>query len=450
MLYSVVQKMLRIFKTAKDIPALAPDQVDACYKYWRIHIMMIMYIGYATFYFTRKSFNFAMPAMIAELGLNKEDIGLLATLFYIIYGCSKFFSGIISDHSNPRFFMGIGLIATGLTNIFFGLSSSLMAFAILWSVNAFFQGWGWPPCSKLLNFWYSRSERGFWWSIWNTAHNVGGALIPLLVGFCALHFGWRYGLIIPGLIAIIIGLVLCWRLRDTPRSMGLPSVGQWRRDELEIKYESRDQGLGVWVVLQRFVLTNKLIWLLALSSVLVYVVRTAINDWGNLYLTEVHGYNLVSANSAVTFFEVGGFLGSLVAGWGSDRFFHGDRGPMNFIFSMGVLASAIFLWQLPSSAYMIQAFAFFTLGFFIFGPQMLLGMAAAECSHKEAAGAATGFIGLFAYIGAALAGYPVARVLELFHWPGFFVVITTAAVITGLLLLPFVTSRRGRKYEVTL
>ena len=38
-----------------------------------------------------------------------------------------------------------------------------------------------------------------------------------------------------------------------------------------------------------------------------------------------------------------------------------------------------------------------TIGFFVFGPQMLIGMAAAECSHKEAAGAATGFVGLFAY-----------------------------------------------------
>ncbi|WP_263081100.1 MFS transporter [Endozoicomonas sp. Mp262] len=440
--------MLGIFKSAEAIPAITHrDEVDQRYKYWRIHIMIVMYVGYATFYFTRKSFNFAMPAMITDLGLDKADIGILATLFYIIYGCSKFLSGVISDRSNPRFFMGIGLIATGFTNIFFGLSSSVLAFAALWSLNAFFQGWGWPPCSKLLNFWYSRSERGLWWSIWNTAHNVGGALIPLLVGFCALHFGWRYGLIVPGLLAIMVGLVLCWRLRDTPGTMGLPSIGQWRNDELEMKYENNSRGLKTREILKCFVLTNKLIWLLALSSVLVYIVRTAINDWGNLYLIEVHGYNLVSANSAVTFFEIGGFLGSLAAGWGSDKFFQGDRGPMNFIFSLGVLASAMILWIQPSSSYIVEAGCFFSLGFFVFGPQMLLGMAAAECSHKEAAGAATGFIGLFAYIGAALAGYPVAKVLELFHWPGFFMVITVAAAITGLLLLPFVTSRKVRGYE---
>ena len=443
--------MIGIFKTPQETPAISdPDLVSQRYKYWRLHIMITMYVGYATFYFTRKSFNFAMPAMIADLGMEKADIGILATLFYIIYGCSKFLSGVISDQSNPRYFMGIGLIATGVINILFGLSSSLLAFAVLWSFNAFFQGWGWPPCSKLLNFWYSRSERGSWWAIWNTAHNLGGAIIPLLVGFCALHFGWRYGLVVPGILAIIIGLFLCVRLRDKPSTMGLPSIGQWRNDELEQAHEQDPSGLGAREILTTYVLKNKLIWLLALASVLVYVVRTAISDWGNLYLTEIHGYDLVSANSAVTFFEIGGFLGSLAAGWGSDRFFRGDRGPMNVIFAIGVLISSMALWAVSSPSYALQAGSFFLLGFFIFGPQMLLGMAAAEQSHKEAAGAATGFIGLFSYIGAALAGYPVAKVLELFHWSGFFIVITCAAAITSILLLPFLTTSSNGKKELNM
>lgn len=46
-------------------------QVKEMYRYWRFHIMFTMYIGYAVFYFTRKSFNYAMPAMIADLGMDK-------------------------------------------------------------------------------------------------------------------------------------------------------------------------------------------------------------------------------------------------------------------------------------------------------------------------------------------------------------------------------------------
>lgn len=411
--------------------------VDQRYKYWRLHIMVSMYIGYAGFYLTRKNFTYAMPAMIADLGWDKSDIGMMGTLFYLTYGCSKFISGMISDRANPRYFMGIGLIATGIINICFGLSSSILAFILLWVANAWFQGWGWPACSKLLTTWYSRSERGLWWSCWNTAHNVGGAFIPLLVGFLTLHYGWRYGFFIPGIIAIVIGIGLCWRLRNKPTVMGLPSVGLWRHDYLEIAQENEGIGLTQRQILFKYVFTNKYLWLLAMSYILVYIVRTAINDWGNLYLTEQHHYSLLSANGALSLFEVGGFFGSLVGGWGSDKLFGGNRGPMILLFAMGIFLAVAALWVMPVTSYILQSGCFFAIGFFIFGPQMLIGMAAAECSHKDSVGAATGFVGLFAYMGAALAGYPLAIIMNHYHWTGFFVVISVAAALIGLLLLPF-------------
>ncbi len=48
-------------------------------------------------------------------------------------------------------------------------------------------------------------------------------------------------------------------------------------------------------------------------------------------MSETLGVDLVTANSAVTMFELGGFIGALVAGWGSDKLFNGNRGPMNLI-----------------------------------------------------------------------------------------------------------------------
>ncbi|MBP9678119.1 MAG: MFS transporter, partial [Aeromonas sp.] len=157
--------MLSFMRSAPPQPLIRDQaEIDATYRHWRLHLLLTMYLGYAVFYFTRKSFNFAMPDMLASGMLDKSDIGMLWTLLYITYGCSKFFSGIISDRANPRYFMGIGLMATGVINILFGLSSALWMFAALWIANAFFQGWGWPPCSKLLTSWYSRTERGVWWS----------------------------------------------------------------------------------------------------------------------------------------------------------------------------------------------------------------------------------------------------------------------------------------------
>lgn len=108
---------------------------------------------------------------------------------------------------------------------------------------------------------------------------------------------------------------------------GLPTVGQWRHDPLELRQEQQSPPMGLWQMLRTTMLQNPLIWLLGVSYVLVYVIRIALNDWGNIWLTESHGVNLLSANATVMLFEVGGLLGALFAGWGSDLLFSGQRAP---------------------------------------------------------------------------------------------------------------------------
>ena len=419
------------------------EEVDKDYKYWRLHVMASIWLGYAVFYFTRNSYKSVMPKMLEDLGLQLSDVGMLSTIFYIVYGSSRFIGGIMSDKANPRYFMGIGLIITGIINILFGMSSSVAMFALLWGLNAFFQGWGWPPCTKILTTWYSRNERGFWWALCNTSHNVGGAIIPLLAGYLAVHYGWRYGMVIPGIIGIVAGVLVCMLLRDRPESMGLPKVGEWRKDELEIdQVKKSDNTLSTWTILKKYVLTNKYIWLLALSYVLVYVVRIGVNDWGNLYLVRQHGVDLVVANSAITMLEIGGFIGTIVAGWGSDVLLRGNRVPMNIIFMLGIMFSVGALWLLPLTSYVALGTVFFLIGFFIFGPQMLTGMAAAEVAHKEYAGTATGFVGLFGYMGAAMTGLPVAKVIEGFGWNGFFIVMVAASLLSAILIVPIINPKK--------
>ena len=155
--------LFRLFQPAAHMPEIDdPEIVQTNYRYWRMRIFYSMFFGYALYYLTRKSFTFAMPGLIEDLHLTKGDLGLLGSILYITYGLSKFASGVMSDQSNSRYFMAFGLIMTGLLNICFGFSSSLILFALFWGLNGWFQGFGWPPCARLLTHWYSQNERGSW------------------------------------------------------------------------------------------------------------------------------------------------------------------------------------------------------------------------------------------------------------------------------------------------
>ena len=423
------------------------DVVKKQYRYWRIRIFFGMYVGYLFYYFTRKSFTFAMPSLMHDLGFDKSQLGILASVLSIAYGLSKFLSGILSDRSNPRFFMAFGLILTGILNIFFGMSSSILFFAIFWGLNGWFQGWGWPPCARLLTHWFSQTERGTWWGFWNTSQNIGGALIPLVAAFCAQYWGWRHAMYIPGVMCIGVGLFLINRLRDTPQSLGLPPIEKFRNDyPAVVPGSGEEKEIPVKQILFDYVLKNKYIWILAFSYFFVYIIRMAINDWTLLFLVETKGYSLITAGACVCWFEVGGIFGSLAAGWASDKIFRGRRGPVNVIFSLGVIVAVMAIWFSTAVSPVIDSLLMFTVGFLIFGPQMLIGIAAAELAHKKAAGSATGFVGWVGYLGAAVAGYPLGKMTQEWGWHGFFIVMAICAGISALLLLPLWSIKTNPKY----
>ena len=73
--------MLPFLKAPADAPLMTDKhEIDARYRYWRRHILLTIWLGYALFYFTRKSFNAAVPEILANGVLSRSDIGLLATL----------------------------------------------------------------------------------------------------------------------------------------------------------------------------------------------------------------------------------------------------------------------------------------------------------------------------------------------------------------------------------
>lgn len=428
-------------------PGLAlNDSEKNQYRRYRWQIFFSIYYGYVFFYFTRKALAFAMPAISQDLGFDKADLGLISTMLAISYGISKLVSGIIADRSNARWFMSIGLFITAVLNLWFGAVSSLYLFAIIWALNGWFQGFGWPPCARLLAHWYSQNERGTWWAFWSTSHNIGGALIALLASWCTQYLGWRYAFYVPGILSLFGAALLALTLRDTPASLKLPPIEVYRNEPNAKQALKEQNNLSLKEMLFTYVLKNPYIWFLSFASFFVYVIRTAVNDWTVLYLTETFHMSEVKAGSTVFWFEIGGLFGMIAAGWISDRLYQGKRGPINFIFMLLIAIPVFFIWKNTAGDLILISVLMFALGFFLFGPQMLIGCAAVELSHKNAAATASGFAGLFAYVfGAAAAGYPLGKAIDLYGWNGFFVVIMVSLILGAVCFIPLLKAKTRKE-----
>ncbi len=432
-----VAQILQIFKPAPHIERIAADKVDPEYKRYRAQIMSTIFVGYAGYYLVRANINIAKPYLISDLGLSKGDVGLLASALTIAYGISKFVMGNLSDRSNPRYFLATGLILSGLINLVFGFLPGLFLMVVFWSLNGWFQGMGWPPCGRTMVHWFSDRERGTKMAVWNLAHNVGGMLAPVVASYSIILAGtWKSAFVVPAILSIAIGILVLIFMRDTPQSVGLPTIEEYKNDYPSTSVDDRERELPASEILFKYVLNNKILWIYAAANVFVYIVRYGVVNWAPTYLTEVKGYSITNSALQSSLYELAGIPGMLFSGWASDKLFHGRRSPV-MVISMTLVAAAVVLyWQNPKGNYLVDSIALISIGFLIYGPVMLIGVAACDLVPKKAVGTAAGLTGLFGYLGATAAEVGIGFTVQQFGWNmGFTVIIAAGAIATILLAL---------------
>jgi OPA family glycerol-3-phosphate transporter-like MFS transporter/OPA family sugar phosphate sensor protein UhpC-like MFS transporter len=340
-------------------------------------------------------------------------------------------------------------------------------------LNNIFQGCGFPPCNRLITHWVPPHELATKMSIWNASHSIGAFIIAVLCGYIMGNMGtdmtgneemrariaentakitesmdpaaaqayvdnalqhvgaWQWAFWIPAIIGLFGVLFIITVLRDTPKSVGLPELAG-TKTELDGKEETSAEFKEF---LRKKVFMNPIIWILAISDFFVYIVRFAILDWGPTFLQESRGLSSEMAGWTVAIFEVMGVCGMLTAGVISDKLFKG-RSQRTCVFCMlGVLIFISLFVMLPETTNPTLLLAFLAIsGFFIYGPQALIGVIASNQATKKAASTANGVVGFVSYISVAVSGVGFGFISDNFGWQWVFITMIIIAVL-GLFAL---------------
>ena len=436
-----------------EMPA---EKVDSNYKKLRWQVFLGIFIGYAGFYIVRKNFSMAIPEL-APFGFETGELSIVLSMNAIAYALSKFLMGSVSDRSNARVFLPLGLVLAAISMAFMivpvtaiGPEHKMWAIALMAVLNflvGWFNGMGWPPCGRVMTHWFSIKERGTKMSIWNCAHNVGGALVGPMAVYGAIWFGsWFYGsqtkyyfligtYAFPAAVAIFIAILAYILIRDTPQSCGLPSIEKYRNDYPKNYSEKHEQVLTAKEIFFKYIFNNKMLWFIAIANAFVYMVRYGCLDWAPAFLKDSQGYDIKDAGWAYFAYEFAAIPGTLVCGWLSDKVFKGRRAITTIIF-MALVAVFILLYWRFSYNYTIVTLSLIGIGFFIYGPVMLIGVQALDLAPKNAAGTAAGLTGFFGYFfgTAILANIVIGYVAGSVGWDWTFVLLLAACALSILFI----------------
>jgi phosphoglycerate transporter family protein len=437
---------LRIFEPAPPAPVMLTDAatIQQSYRTWQWKVLFSSIVGYATFYLVRKNLSIAMPIMEEDLGISKTGLGMFLTLHGVLYGVSKFGNGFFADRCNARAFMVIGLVASAVINVFFGLSSAVITLGVLWMINGWVQGMGFPPCARLLTHWFPPKQLATKMSIWNTSHSIGAGAIVVLCG-SLVTINWRMCFLVPAAIALVVAVFLWLTLPDTPPSVGLPEVEGTQTGKVA---NERDENQIAFLF--KNVFRNKYIWIVSVSNLFVYILRYAVFDWGTSFLKQARHVDITHASWMVAGFEIAGLIGALLAGWMTDRFF-GGRAMRACVFYMILAGVSIFLfWKMAGESAFLNATLLCSMGFFIYGPQCLIGIAAANLATKRAAATAVGLTGFFGYLGTLFSGVGFGALVKYHGWnAGFAGLLGIAAIGTMLFIFAWPAKAHGYSEDVS-
>jgi MFS transporter, OPA family, glycerol-3-phosphate transporter len=429
-----------------DIPA---EFREAAYRHRRFQNWMLVGLLYSFFYMTRYNFSALAPTLREVFGWTKGDLGIFETLLPLVYGLSVVLNAPLADKFGGRKAFLFGAVGVVIMNLIFGafcfgvetpsvwagegkarallqpavlisgLSGHTMAWimAIVWAINGYFQSFGALSIVKINAQWFHLRERGTFGAIFGVLIRFG-----LILGFSgapllASLLSWQWAFWIPAMCVGVLFFLNLFFVVETPEEAGFSG-----RDTGDAVIGDEGQKVTVMVVIRK-VVSSWQMWMIALASMMIGMVRRSILDasWFPLYFTEVHGVGKNDAPYQVTAWGIAilGIIGGFVLGGMSDRVYKSRRAPVVVIGFLGMIACLGLFYGsdvLALGSYGASA-CLMMLSFFVNGAHGLIGGAASmDFGGRKGAATAAGLFDGMQYLAAAFTAPMVAWITTNASW----------------------------------
>lgn len=284
---------------------------------------MIVFIAllpaYVLSIFYRSFLSVIAGPVMADLNIGPAAFGLLGAAWFMAFALAQFPVGWALDRLGPRrtvaFAMAIGTVGAFLLTQAGSAGMAAFAMALI--------GIGCSPVFMSSLFLFARNaapERfGLLTSLFIALGSLGNIAGAAPLAIAAGHFGWRGAMMamaVGFLVATVLAVVL---VRDPP-----PRPASAKPDEGLL------QGLAS-------ILALKPLWLIAPLTITGYaIVATARGLWIGPFMTQVHGFDPVSAGHAASIMAAAMIVGAFIYGWLESR-----TGRAKTIVTWGTLLTAL-------------------------------------------------------------------------------------------------------------
>ena len=409
---------------------------------WR-YLLLFSFL-YCAHYCTRLNIGNAQVYMTE---FSTEDIGILSSVLFWSYGIGHLVNGRLSEIIGIRKFIILSVILSVVCNIFMGFQTSIIAMAIIWGLNGFFQSMAWSPGISSLTAWWPGDKRGFATGFANAFSGFGQVVATLMVafGFVILpELGWRSAFFVPAILPIVMLVVFCIFAKASPKAIGLKEYKEEDQDKAEHEDEMAKIVKEKGVLYPYFHLLKKPVFLVWTFVVFASgIARYGLVTWIPKYLNETTELGAIVSLLTSTILPIGMGIGTLVVPTLTDKFCPNNRlwaGVISGLIAALCILGITFLDPNNGFQFALMLICLFLAGFFIYAINGVVWTYAADVGGRVFSGTASGVLDFAAYMGAAIQATVYGSILTAGNWYAVFISIAVFCFLIAL--VSFVSARK--------
>lgn len=164
-----------------------------------------------------------LPLLVREFNTNYFRIGIVVTLFSVLFGAGSLPAGFLADRIGPRRLITVYLFGAGAALIAVSAVGSYWVYAVVMAVVGLFCSTYHPAANTLIG--KEIAARGNAFGIHGIAGSVGTAAAPVMVAWLGSRAGWRAPHLLFGVAAVLAALAsLRIPVRAPDHEVDRPSV----------------------------------------------------------------------------------------------------------------------------------------------------------------------------------------------------------------------------------
>ncbi|KAK2573851.1 Glucose-6-phosphate exchanger SLC37A2 [Acropora cervicornis] len=403
------------------------------YRGW---VLILTFFAYTTYHLSRKPISVVKGTLNPNCSKHTSNchgwtpfdshdadelLGALDLAFLFSYAVGMFFSGLLAEHMDLRHFLTVGMLASGLFSIAFGLGyfwnvHYFAYFVVVQILSGFCQSSGWPSVVECVGNWFGK--------------------------------GRGYSFIVPGCIISGMGIIVFLFLVVDPTHVGCPPPQQHCKVQVdssspvEISSASGQGDNAHAITFWRAVLIPGVIEY-SLCLFFAKLVSYTFLFWLPFYIehTPIGGERYgprISADLS-TLFDVGGIIGGILAGYISDKM---ECSGITVVVMLIIAAPMLFIYRFLANANLETNIVLMAVtGICVNGPYALITTAVSAnlgthpClqGNTKAMATVTAIIDGTGSMGAAL-GPLLTGIISPTGWNNVFFMLIAADVLAAILL----------------